>query len=71
MVTKFVITAIERITLGRLAGIYTEDQLEVEVVMVAVAEDKVEVVDQDVVEDTKRRIWLTALVHQDQALMIW
>ncbi|XP_078176192.1 uncharacterized protein LOC144569614 [Carex rostrata] len=33
--------------------------------------DKVEVVDQDVVEDTKRRIWLTALVHQVQALMIW
>ena len=61
--TKSVITAIERITPGRLAGTYMEDQVEVEVVMVAVAEDKVEVVDQDVVEDTKRHMWLTAQVR--------
>ena len=54
------IIAIGGITLGRLAGTYMEDQLEVEVVIVAVAEDKVEVVDQDVVEDTKRHMWLTA-----------
>jgi hypothetical protein len=59
-VTKFVIIAIGGITLGRLAGTYMEDQLEVEVVIVAVAEDKVEVVDQAVVEDTKRHMWLTA-----------
>ena len=52
------IIAIGGITLGRLAGTYMEDQLEV--VIVAVAEDKVEVVDQNVVEDTKRHMWLTA-----------
>jgi hypothetical protein len=39
-VTKFVIVAIERITLERFVGTYTEDQSEVEVVMVVVAEYK-------------------------------
>jgi hypothetical protein len=44
-VTKFVITVIEKITLERLVGTYTEDQPEVEIVMVVVAGAKVEVMD--------------------------
>jgi hypothetical protein len=48
--TKFVIIVIERMTLERLVGTYTEDQPEVEVVMVVVAGAKVEVVDWGVVD---------------------
>jgi hypothetical protein len=64
-VTKFVIAAIERITLDRLVGTYTEDQPKVEVVMVVVAEAKVEVVDWGAVDqDTSRHIWPTQLVSR-------
>jgi hypothetical protein len=49
-VTKVVIIVLGRITLERLDGTYTEDQLEVEVVMVVVAGAKVEVVDRGVVD---------------------
>jgi hypothetical protein len=69
-VTKFVITVIGRITLERLVGTYTEDQPEVEIVMVAMAGAKVEVVDWGVVDqDTSKHMWPTQLVNQVQASM--
>jgi hypothetical protein len=43
--TKFVIIVIEIITLERFIGTYTEDQPEVEVMMVVMAEANVEVMD--------------------------
>jgi hypothetical protein len=69
-VIKFVITVIERITLERLIGTYTEDQPEVEVVMVVMAEIKVEIVDWGVVDqDISRHMLTTQLVSRVQALM--
>jgi hypothetical protein len=49
-VTRFVIIAIEKITLERLVGTYMKDQPEVEIVMVIVAEAKVEVMDWSAVD---------------------
>jgi hypothetical protein len=69
-VTKFVITVIEKITLEKLVGTYTEDQPEVEVVMVVMAEAKVEVVDWgEVDQDTSRHMLPTQLVSRVQAPM--
>jgi hypothetical protein len=59
-VTKFVITVIERITLERLVGTYTEDQPEVEVVKVAMAGTEVEVVDWGAVDQDINRHMLPA-----------
>jgi hypothetical protein len=64
------IIVLGRITLERLVGTYTEDQLEVEVVMAVVAGAKVEVMDRGVVDqDTSKHMWPTQLVNRVQAPM--
>jgi hypothetical protein len=69
-VTQFMITVIERITVEKLVGTYMEDQPEVEVVMVIMAEAKVEVVVWDAVDqDTSKHILPTQLVSRVQAPM--